>query len=313
VSEITNYIPISRKLFESFLWLEKREFNRAEAWVDLLRRARFEANSTNLLIQGKMVEIHRGEIPTSLRLMAEWWGWSKNRVDKFLYILEKEGMITKRTAKGAAQTVITICNYDRYNFIIEKSGQQKGQSRDSEGTRSGQSRDKTNKENKSKERITKVIPKKDELSLSDTSPLSKNSDVSIDVKKLIALFNEKTKGVFGTVRLPVSDKRRKMLGARISEHGEKSFWEVVEKALESDFLRGQNSRCWVATFDWLIKPSNYDKVLSNNYKNNRNGTNRNDSKTSSRRTSPEQLMDAITSGFARAEYDKSRRERGNVD
>ena len=134
MSEINNYIPISRKLFESWLWLEKREFSYAEAWVDILRRVRFEANSTNVLIQGKIVEIHRGEIPASLRLLAEWWGWSKNRVDRFLNILEKEGMIKKRTAIGTAQTVITICNYDKYNFIREISGQR----RDSGGTAAGQ-------------------------------------------------------------------------------------------------------------------------------------------------------------------------------
>ena len=103
------YIPISRKLFEHPFWSEKREFSYAEAWIDILRLVRFEANSTKMLIGGKAVEIHRGEYPASLRRLADLWGWSKNKVDKFLDLLISEGMITKRTAEGTKQTIITVC------------------------------------------------------------------------------------------------------------------------------------------------------------------------------------------------------------
>lgn len=47
------YIPISRKLFEHPFWSEKREFSYAEAWIDILRLVRFEANSTKMLIGGQ--------------------------------------------------------------------------------------------------------------------------------------------------------------------------------------------------------------------------------------------------------------------
>lgn len=125
------FLPLSRKLFEHPLWREQREFSCAEAWIDLLRLARFEANSTKILIKGKMVEIHRGEYPASLRHLAKLWGWSKNRVDNFINMLISEGMISKRTAEGTNQTVITICKYGEYNFVSEVKGQEPGQSRDS--------------------------------------------------------------------------------------------------------------------------------------------------------------------------------------
>lgn len=125
------FLPLSRKLFEHPLWREQREFSCAEAWIDLLRLARFEANSTKILIKGKMVEIHRGEYPASLRHLAKLWGWSKNRVDNFINMLISEGMISKRTADGTNQTVITICKYGEYNFVSEVKGQEPGQSRDS--------------------------------------------------------------------------------------------------------------------------------------------------------------------------------------
>ena len=296
MSEISNYIPISRKLFESWLWLEKREFSRAEAWVDLLRRVRFEANSTKLLIQGKMVEIHRGEIPASLRLLAEWWGWSKNRVDKFLDILEKECMIKKRTAIGTAQTVITICNYDKYNFSIKKSGQQKGQSRDSDGTATGQSRDNTNKDNK----VNKTLESTDVDSLSGDSP----PDVSdhINYKKFVEWFNSETKGVFGIVKYPLGEKRKASIRARVREFGKKSLFDVVKKAYESDFLKESG----FMSIDWMIKPSNFEKILSGNYNKKVNGTNQRNSKTGGQRPTTDELDTAVEIGIALAEANKNK-------
>lgn len=141
------YLPISRKLFEHPFWSEKRVFSYAEAWIDLLRLVRFEANTTQLLVGGKMIRIGRGEYPASLRHLADLWGWSKNKVDNFLNLLISEGMITKRTAEGTKQTVITICKYEEYNFMATKEGQPTGQRKDNQGTKKGQRRDNTNKEN----------------------------------------------------------------------------------------------------------------------------------------------------------------------
>lgn len=159
------FIPVSRKLFDNFLWKEKREFSHAEAWLDLIQLARFEANPTKEVINGQVIEYGMGERPLSLRLLADRWQWSKNRVDKFLDLLVSERMITKRTAFGTAkgtadgtdkgtgkrtrQTVISICNYASYNSKEEIAGQPKGQQEGQQtGQVTGQSRDNINKENK---------------------------------------------------------------------------------------------------------------------------------------------------------------------
>lgn len=109
-------------------------FSRAEAFADLLRRTRFEANTSTILIGVQSIEVRRGEVAISLRYLAKEWQWSKNKVDKFLRYLEKQGMIEKRTPKGTAQTIIKLCNFDKYNPISKKSGQQTGHERDSKGT-----------------------------------------------------------------------------------------------------------------------------------------------------------------------------------
>ena len=90
---------------------------------------------------------------------------------------------------------------------------------------------------------------------------------TIDYKKFVDWFNAETQGVFGIAKYPLGDKRKASIRARVREHGKKSFFETIKRAKESDFLKGQNQRGFTATLDWLIKPANFEKVLSGNYDN----------------------------------------------
>lgn len=92
----------------------------------------------------------------------------------------------------------------------------------------------------------------------------------IDYSELVKFFNEETKGVFGTVRTPLSDSRKGMINARIKSYGKKTFADMIHRAYQSDFLKGQNKKGWTASFDWLIKPTNFEKVISGNYDNKSN-------------------------------------------
>ena len=64
----------------------------------------------------------------------------------------------------------------------------------------------------------------------------------------------------------ISNNRLTLVKARIAEHGLDAFLETIKNINECPFLLGQNERGWVITFDWLIKPSNFAKVLEGNYK-----------------------------------------------
>lgn len=94
----------------------------------------------------------------------------------------------------------------------------------------------------------------------------------INYDELIKFFNSETRGVFGTIRSPLSNKRKGLINARIKTYGKDAFANMVKKAYQSDFLKGQNKNSWCASFDWLIKPTNFEKVISGNYdnKNSRN-------------------------------------------
>ena len=60
-------------------------------------------------------------------------------------------------------------------------------------------------------------------------------------------------------------ERGKMLRARLRQYGFESFAEVVEQIKHSKFLQGKNGKAWQVTFDWVVHPSNYAKVLEGNY------------------------------------------------
>lgn len=107
-----------------------------------------------------------------------------------------------------------------------------------------------------------------ELPLSETKkPHAEN----IDYQKFVEWFNEKTKGIFGELRYPLSEVRKGMMRARIKEHGKDAFFNVILSSTKSNFLKGDNKKGWRATFDWMIKPTNFEKILTGNFDNRSNG------------------------------------------
>ncbi len=105
------YIQLDRKFFNNPLWKEARVYSKAEAWLDLIQMARFEASAE--LVNGKMIEVQRGEIPASRRFLELRWQWGSTRVSNFLKILVQQGMLSQRKSKG--QTILTLSNCDSYN------------------------------------------------------------------------------------------------------------------------------------------------------------------------------------------------------
>lgn len=66
--------------------------------------------------------------------------------------------------------------------------------------------------------------------------------------------------------ISLNDKRKKDIKKRLEEYGIEKIEEVFRKAEASDFLSGR-AGTFKASFDWLMKPSNFIKVLEGNYDN----------------------------------------------
>lgn len=71
----------------------------------------------------------------------------------------------------------------------------------------------------------------------------------------------------------IQNTRLKLLNARIKDYGIDGVLQAINNIKESSFLKGQNNKNWTITFDWLIKPSNFIKVLEGNYIDKEDGNN----------------------------------------
>lgn len=87
----------------------------------------------------------------------------------------------------------------------------------------------------------------------------------IDFIKFQKFFNDNRKN-FAEVK-KMTDARKKRLKSLESQYGKACLMHCVEKARDSDFLQGINSKNWIASFDWIFTPANFIKILEDNYAN----------------------------------------------
>lgn len=108
------FIPISRKFFEHPFWNQRREFSKAEAWMDLIQSARWQDGDGQVMVKEQIVTFSRGQLIASTRYLKQRWNWKSNsKVETFLKLLEKQDMI--RTDVEQKIRRITLCKYDTYN------------------------------------------------------------------------------------------------------------------------------------------------------------------------------------------------------
>lgn len=101
--------------------------------------------------------------------------------------------------------------------------------------------------------------------LKESNTYNKTSNKTvIDYNAIIDCYNNTC------VSLPkvkaLSDSRKRAIRARLDAYSLDDIKTVFEKAEQSDFLSGRSGK-WAATFDWLIKDSNFAKVIDGNYDN----------------------------------------------
>lgn len=60
-------------------------------------------------------------------------------------------------------------------------------------------------------------------------------------------------------------QRRSHVKARIAEHGIDAVYQAITNVSQSNFLKGKNTKGFVAKFDWVFLPNNFVKVLEGNY------------------------------------------------
>ena len=109
------YIKLYRDIRSHWIWSDP---DYLRAWVDLLMMVNHE--DKQILFNKKLITVKRGSRITSIRKLAERWGWSRGRVARFLDMLEQDHMIaTRRTTQ---KTLINVINDGFYQSENPKRG-----------------------------------------------------------------------------------------------------------------------------------------------------------------------------------------------
>ncbi len=65
----------------------------------------------------------------------------------------------------------------------------------------------------------------------------------------------------------INDLRKGFMNARVGEHGMDKVISVLRMAGESEFLNGKNDKAWKADFEWIMRPTNFIKIMEGKYNN----------------------------------------------
>lgn len=146
------WIRIDRDIRNHWIYSDK-PFNRFQAWIDLIMQAGYQDNK--IIINGNPVVLKRGSFLTSTRKLADRWGWSRNKVIRFLNVLRIDGMIRTDTNGG---TILTIVKYSVYQSSRTTNGTTNGATDGTtDGANNGTQRRSTKKDKKEKKKIDETF------------------------------------------------------------------------------------------------------------------------------------------------------------
>ena len=252
------FICISRGIVAHWIWSNPVLFQR---WVWMILSANYDDREVSFCYHRIM--LHRGQLAVNLSYLSKIWHVSSQATHKFLVKLEDSGMVT-RTVDDKV-TVITICNYDRYQLKMGASVD--GLVDGADNRMVDQVVNQTNKDNKIKTEIEKTsnevlcqVP----LELDMPEAVEKEY---ISWEKFISFFNTAMRGkTIPKIRgYHLAEHRKRNIRARIREYGKDAVIEVVKKAAASSFLNGGGDKGFVADIDWMMGPRNFPKILDGFY------------------------------------------------
>lgn len=157
------WMKIYRDVQDNWLWSDK-PFAMGQAWIDLLLTANHE--DVKIIFNGSLTTVKTGQTITSVRKLAEKWGWSRDKTLKFLKMLVSEKMIEKDSDKF--RTLITIVKYRDYQVSTDTKKTRNGHTTDTDKD--------TEKDTDSSQTRKKRMNKNEKERKENTLPSAQNSD-----------------------------------------------------------------------------------------------------------------------------------------
>lgn len=103
------FVAIDRGVWDHPLFADEK-FSEREAWLWLLSSAAWA--DKRIRVGKTVIDLKRGQLAFATRFLAQKWKWAHSKVVRFLNKLKNDTMVTTEPTRDA--TLITICNYDKY-------------------------------------------------------------------------------------------------------------------------------------------------------------------------------------------------------
>ncbi|MCK4760494.1 MAG: hypothetical protein KAT69_10625 [Candidatus Aminicenantes bacterium] len=245
------YIKIHRKIRNHKFWpgIEKREYSHFEAWIDLLLSA--AGLPHKIVYRDQIINLKRGQMAVSIRKLAKRWGWSKDRVHRSLQLMIQMNEIRYQTLRQRI-SIISIVKYNTYNPLpVDYKDADKDADKDA---KCDSDKDNINKDI-NKDKINKDVNKKSKTYMSSQF----KNDIIFKWNKLAQEFN-----LAAIIDINSGSLREKNLRARSTEKNF-DFDLLIDMIRNSPFLLGKTKDPFFVFFDWIIKPTNYQKIIEGNY------------------------------------------------
>lgn len=111
--------------------------------------------------------------------------------------------------------------------------------------------------------------------VNENESVFKKEKENINFEEIVSSYNSKCGEILPAVQ-KLTKARKSAINARLKEYSpddpETFFNAIFDKVMASQFLTGQTSKPFFASFDWILAPSNFLKIIENNYRNGKQQT-----------------------------------------
>ena len=246
------YITIPMMVLEGWVGQNERYL---KWWTQLRREASWTAKT--IWYNRQQVYLQPRQVLVTVNSLVKQWGVSKPTVIRFLQRLEAEKLIERQ--KDNHKTIITITALGWADSEV-KSVVTSEVKVDSE----------VDRQKYPQANLSPFIDKNINNKASVGGARTREEEVAKnDFDEIISFFNEQMKDKSIPQVAIVTSERKQAFERLMAQTGvsTESVKQAIKNAAASDFLNGKGQKGWVASFDWMMLPQNFQKVLENNYRN----------------------------------------------
>ena len=224
-------------------------------WWTQLRR---EASWTDKTVwyNHQQVYLQARQVIVTVNSLVKQWQVSKPTVIHFLQRLEHEKLIERQT--DSRKTIITITPLGWADSEVKQEVASVVKVEHDVDHQTYQ------------QPLPPIINNKEKNIIASGGARTREEEVANhDFDEIISFFNQQMKGKGIQQVAIITSERRQAFERLMSQTGvnKDTLKQAIKNAAESDFLNGKGSKGWVASFDWMMIPQNFQKVLENNYRN----------------------------------------------